>query len=801
MLIRFLRWLIRRIGQKTILSLALLLIAVSSAAYGLGDVIRGLETGMLFRLVVLGILFSWFLAGKKIRTWLAVISLLIFGFLYLVIYLGQLLGPLVALFKATDYLIWEILDRTPDIPIDTTNFSFAYAEVYFGVTGVLNSLREWIISINQGLPLYNEIAISLVWGWVIWVTSSWAGWILQKHRRPVLSVLPAGVLLSTTLSYSWSGTAALVPLLFATLLLMAFINYSESEEDWTSARMDYPEDLPKEFGLTVSVMVIGIVAIATFLPTISISKIIEYVQQFTKPQIEEAQPVFQSFGLEQSSLPREDIGKALRGGFPRGHLMGSGPELSENVVMTVFISAGIPKNIERELNLPLYWRSLTYDDYFGFGWRSSEVIIRSYKEGENILLAESQYYRVIQQDYRMARGETKFLYAAGEILSADADFKVAYRPTLKYTEVLDAPGDFFGASIDQSSYRVQSLIPTITETDLRAASKMYPDWIQERYLQLPESIPSRVFNLAEEVTQYDITAYDKARSLERYLRGFEYNLDVEMPPLNQDMVDYFLFDLQQGYCDYYATSMVVMARSLGIPSRIAIGYYRGTYDDINRRYVVTEADAHSWVEVYFPEIGWIPFEPTAGREEINRLTQDLIVPEEIDEVRPFRSPFRWLDQVNWNWTSFSLVFISAVLMIITTISIIDNIRIVSYSPTKAINYLYQRLYRHARGLASPAKRYTTPNEFSQTLQNRITTLSKGSIYESTLFPVYSEIEDFTNIYTLMLFSPVNVSIRDRNKVIALWRQLRRRLWIARIRQLMYREAKKSKEIQNIGEKQ
>ena len=791
MLFRFLRWIIKKIGLKTLFALSLLLVAVSSAAFGISDAIRGLESGILFRLVILGIVGSWFLAGRRIHTWIAAIILLIAGFVYLVIYLGQLTGPLFALFKATDYLIWEFINRTPDIPIDLTNFNLAYSEVYYGVAGVLNSFWEWFTTITQGLPFYDEVAITLVWGGVTWITASWAGWIIRRHNQPLLSVLPAGILLATILSYTWSGTASLVPMLFSTLLLMAMINYTVSEEGWSSASMDYPEDLPREFGLTVSVIVIVIVALATILPTISISKIVEYVQQFTKPQIEEAEPVFQSFGLEQSSVPREDIGKALRGGFPRGHLMGSGPELAEKVVMTINITAGISKQHEREINLPLYWRSLTYDDYFGFGWRSSEIFLRNFKDGESALFAESPYHRLIQQDFRMAKGETIFLYAAGEILSADDEYKIAYRPTPRYTEVFDAPGDFFGASIDQTSYRVQSLIPTITENDLRSAQGEYPDWILERYLQLPDSIPSRVFNLAEEITSDDATEYDKARSLERYLRGFDYNLDVDMPPLNQDMVDYFLFDLKQGYCDYYATSMVVMARGLGIPARIAVGYYRGIYDDVNRRFVVTEADAHSWVEVYFSGIGWIPFEPTAGREEIERLINNLEFPEDIDAVKPFRSTTWWFEQLNWNWTSVSLAIILGLLILIIAISSIDNLLILNYSPEKAVTRLYQRLFQHSRRLGSPVHRWTTPYEFSQNLQMRISSLFKGSLFESTLYQAVSEIEDFTTIYILMLYSPIGLTIRDRNKVISIWRQLRRRLWIAWLRQIVYREDKKA----------
>jgi hypothetical protein len=93
-------------------------------------------------------------------------------------------------------------------------------------------------------------------------------------------------------------------------------------------------------------------------------------------------------------------------------------------------------------------------------------------------------------------------------------------------------------------------------------------------------------------------------------------------------------------------------------------------------------------------------------------------------------------------------------------------------------------------LGAPAQRWTTPYEFSQSVKKRISTLFKGSLFESTLYPAISEIEDFTSIYTLMLYSPKDLTIRDRNKVISIWRQLRRRLWIAWLRQIVYREEKK-----------
>ena len=101
-------------------------------------------------------------------------------------------------------------------------------------------------------------------------------------------------------------------------------------------------------------------------------------------------------------------------------------------------------------------------------------------------------------------------------------------------------------------------------------------------------------------------------AIEAYLRTISYTLDVPAPPLDRDVADYFLFDLRRGYCDYFATAMVVLARSVGIPARLVTGYASGGYDVISAQFVVLEKDAHSWVEVYFPSYGWVEFEPTSG---------------------------------------------------------------------------------------------------------------------------------------------------------------------------------------------
>jgi transglutaminase-like putative cysteine protease len=169
-----------------------------------------------------------------------------------------------------------------------------------------------------------------------------------------------------------------------------------------------------------------------------------------------------------------------------------------------------------------------------------------------------------------------------------------------------------------TSYTVISSISGADEDTLRAAGDDYPDWILDRYLQLPSALPLRVRYLAEGLTVHQSNVYDKATALESYLRQIEYNQLIEAPPKGLDGVDYFLFDIREGYCNYYASAMAVMARAVGIPARVAAGYSQGEYNPDTEAFRVKEKDAHAWVEIYFPRFGWVEFEPTPAQPLLAR---------------------------------------------------------------------------------------------------------------------------------------------------------------------------------------
>lgn len=148
-----------------------------------------------------------------------------------------------------------------------------------------------------------------------------------------------------------------------------------------------------------------------------------------------------------------------------------------------------------------------------------------------------------------------------------------------------------------------------TEDALRKAPTQLPKWT-ERYTQLPDGITQRTADLAQQLAKGSTNQYDTAAAVEQYLRAnLAYSERVGLPPFDRDATDYFLFQSKQGYCEYFSTAMVTLLRLNGIPAREAVGYLPGAKAE-DGRLVSRENQAHAWVEVWFPQFGWITFDPT-----------------------------------------------------------------------------------------------------------------------------------------------------------------------------------------------
>jgi protein-glutamine gamma-glutamyltransferase len=177
--------------------------------------------------------------------------------------------------------------------------------------------------------------------------------------------------------------------------------------------------------------------------------------------------------------------------------------------------------------------------------------------------------------------------------------------------LLDRDGSVFNPyhNANVMRYEAVSEVPAIPPAKLRGAGTDYPDEMRGVYLQLPALDP-RIPLLAKQVTARAATPYDKAITLEVFFRTrFGYTLDLTKPT-GPDPLAYFLFERKAGHCEYFASAMTVMLRTLGIPSRYVNGFLPGEFNDVASDYIVRGSDAHSWVEAYFPGYGWMTFDPT-----------------------------------------------------------------------------------------------------------------------------------------------------------------------------------------------
>ena len=159
-------------------------------------------------------------------------------------------------------------------------------------------------------------------------------------------------------------------------------------------------------------------------------------------------------------------------------------------------------------------------------------------------------------------------------------------------------------------YTGLSRLPNWNLQKLRSASTNYPEEISDTYLQLPADFDSRIPELARTITAAAPTPFDKAVAVETYLRShYAYTLNLSGRP-GSSPLSHFLFEARAGHCEYFASAMAVMLRSIGIPTREVNGFLPGEYNDLAGDYIVRESDAHSWVEAYFPGNGWVTFDPT-----------------------------------------------------------------------------------------------------------------------------------------------------------------------------------------------
>ncbi len=252
---------------------------------------------------------------------------------------------------------------------------------------------------------------------------------------------------------------------------------------------------------------------------------------------------------------------------------------------------------------PLLWRGGTMDFFDGVRWSDTTESGTDY--GEEV--AADVETRDVFQRVQVLNARTDLVFGGYKITETSESFGAIQNPDGSWS--MDQPfeeGDF---------YEVFSEVPQPTAAQLRGAGSDYPLSVEEKYLQLPDDTPPVVGQTADEIlrTYEPATPYDRARAIEQYLTydgGFTYNLDVSYRRADEAIED-FLGEGKEGFCTQFSTSMALLLRDMNVPSRVVYGATSG--EDLGSgEYLVRGSNMHTWVEAYFPGVGWYPFNPTPG---------------------------------------------------------------------------------------------------------------------------------------------------------------------------------------------
>ena len=475
-------------------------------------------------------------------------------------------------------------------------------------------MNSWLLNVLQGGHSGDALMFVLFLACVVWLMGYVAAWATFRTYRIWWAILPSATVL--LINFYW-GPPRLLPFLIAyvAFMLLFFIRFNlfRYQRAWAEARVRYDSEIVWDFLRYGLVFTVVVMALAWGAPGAAASEqAADFWGRFSEPW-ERVQETWNRLFFSSRYY-----GQPQPSAFGSVMTLGGTVHLGNRVVMDVVASAG------------RYWRGAVYDEYTGSGWVNTDQEMAYLDRFDpDFVIPPFEMRRVITQTYVSYLPGRSELLAAAEPMAIDRPIKVRNSHIMgrlpgerRATEMLNASILYARSQLESGeSYRVVSTITAADEESLRSAGTEYPSWVTARYLQLPDSLPQRVYDLANGITQGATNPYDQAVALRDYLREIEYDEVIPNPPLNQDKVDWFLFDLQEGYCDYYASSLVVMARTLGIPSRVAVGYGRGEYNAEVGAYRVRDNNAHSWVEVFFPRYGWVEFEPTASEPIIVRPRQ------------------------------------------------------------------------------------------------------------------------------------------------------------------------------------
>ena len=507
---------------------------------------------------------------------------------------------------------------------------------------------DWVRGFEAGGAYQDDFVFLSLFGVVLWILGGATALLALSTRNGLIVGAPALWVLATFLFYGRQGRLLILIGFAATLLLHVLLDQQRMERGWIRHRMDFSPMLLTDRLLSVGAGAVLIGLVAAFMPNVVISPIAYRVYQTMTPVYDSVDNVTERMFPDLKG-GRRGLGR-LGSGLPNRFLLEGGAELGQYEVMRV--STNYPFGAVTEMgDMPprLYMRRGTFVNYDGRGWNNSGQERDAAYDANRAWRSEEEWPGRVALTQRVRlTAPTAVLPAAGE----PAEFRTEYALERRSEDDLVTVWSGIGP-VDR--FEVISFIPAMSAESLLAlpawgseAAELPPEILL--HLRLPDSITPRTQELAERLAAGQPAPFAIAESIEAHLRGIAYNLEVPGPPPGAEVADFFLFDLQEGYCDYYTTAFAVLARLNGLPTRFATGHIGGYWDLEAGEWTITEAEAHSWPEVYLPEIGWVPFEPTAGRPSLRRRAALQAIPDSFTRsAQPDTAEETTADERTWNW--------------------------------------------------------------------------------------------------------------------------------------------------------
>jgi transglutaminase-like putative cysteine protease len=496
---------------------------------------------------------------------------------------------------------------------------------------MVDRVRAIILDIILRDPITDNLFFLFLMATLFWILSVYTGFQLIRNGDVWRALLPGGIAIFTIHNNdpiiarrAWY----LAAYIFLMLLVLARNFYLHEQRRWQSKRTFVPPDAGFDFSRFALLMTLIIVLMAWNSPALadSISPVSNLYQMIEKPW----QNAKEEMSFLFASL-RATVG-LVSDFYSDVQPLGRGNVNADTDVMEI-VAPRVEYTGQR-----FYWRARVYDFYQDAQWESTSAEQIDFSPANDNLSIPDTGEREIVEVSITPRNSLITLYSPTQPIWFS-------RPGgLNFNQLEDGFIDIVNMEARPfirpgETYQVRSSIPAVTQFQLRDAGVDYPQWVLDRYLQVPEEITPRTRLLAARIAEGRETPYEVVNAMTVWLReNIEYVEIIAEPPSNQERIDWFLFEYQKGFCNYYSTAMVMMLRSVGIPARWAVGYAQGLvldgrpvdmpeqlrgqipeiFFEEEVTYNVRQLDAHAWPEIYFPGIGWVEFEPTVSQTPLIR---------------------------------------------------------------------------------------------------------------------------------------------------------------------------------------